>query len=389
MKNTIKTILSGFLGLSMCAGVQAADVVIGVPNWVSVNAMAHILKVVLEDNLGVEVELQNATNPIVFEAMDKGTMHVHPEVWLPNQANLYHTYVEEKGSVVQNPNAVISFQGMCVSKATAEQHGVTAITHLTDPDKAALFDSDGDGRGEIWIGATGWASTNVEKIRAKSYGYDQTLEINAPIVQFQREFRGQVVGYPGGNGRGFLTVKILVAACDADGIDRIAGDIARVDRVDQRSESLQFSRCAERRTNAGAQEQVVRRGIENAQLGIDGVITRVVILQAAGELDFESRRREPAQFHEASVNRGFALEIGKGFVEECESAGVGDRVIVIGKRLFTPLGSKGKAQRIRQRAGDRDLERGQLRTGIVDQRHEERVQQRRVVEFRIAFRCQQ
>ena len=177
MKNTIKTILSGFLGLSMCAGVQAADVVIGVPNWVSVNAMAHILKVVLEDNLGVEVELQNATNPIVFEAMDKGTMHVHPEVWLPNQANLYHTYVEEKGSVVQNPNAVISFQGMCVSKATAEQHGVTAITHLTDPDKAALFDSDGDGRGEIWIGATGWASTNVEKIRAKSYGYDQTLEM--------------------------------------------------------------------------------------------------------------------------------------------------------------------------------------------------------------------
>lgn len=177
MKKTIKTILSGVLGLSMCAGVQAADVVIGVPNWVSVTAMAHILKVVLEDNLGVEVELQNATNPIVFEAMDKGTMHVHPEVWLPNQANLHHTYVEEKGSVVQNPNAVISFQGMCVPRGTAERHGVTAITHLTDPAKAGLFDSDGDGRGEIWIGATGWASTNVEKIRARSYGYDQTLEL--------------------------------------------------------------------------------------------------------------------------------------------------------------------------------------------------------------------
>ena len=177
MRRTTKTILSGFLGLSMCTGVHAADVVIGVPNWVSVNAMAHILKVVLEDSLGVEVELQNATNPIVFEAMDKGTMHVHPEVWLPNQANLYQTYVEEKGTVVMNPNPVISFQGMCVPEATAEQHGVTAITDLTDPDKAKLFDSDGDGRGEIWIGATGWASTNVEKIRAKSYGYDQTLEL--------------------------------------------------------------------------------------------------------------------------------------------------------------------------------------------------------------------
>ena len=37
---------------------------------------------------------------------------------------------------------------------------------------AANFDTDGDGMGEIWIGAAGWASTNIEKIRAKSYGYD-------------------------------------------------------------------------------------------------------------------------------------------------------------------------------------------------------------------------
>ena len=39
------------------------------------------------------------------------------------------------------------------------------------------FDSDGDGQGEIWIGASGWASTNVEKIRAKSYGYDETMKL--------------------------------------------------------------------------------------------------------------------------------------------------------------------------------------------------------------------
>ncbi len=177
MRRFNKYVLSGVSGLAMCASVQAADVVIGVPNWVSVTAMAHIAKVVLEDNLGIEVELQNATNPIVFEAMDKGTMHVHPEVWLPNQQNLYETYVEQKGTVVKAPNAVISFQGMCVTKGTADQHGVTEITDLTDPEVAKLFDSNGDGRGEIWIGATGWASTNVEKIRAKSYGYDQTLEL--------------------------------------------------------------------------------------------------------------------------------------------------------------------------------------------------------------------
>jgi glycine betaine/proline transport system substrate-binding protein len=155
----------------------AADVVIGVPNWPSVAATANVLKVIIEDNLGLEVELQNGTNPIVFEAMDKGSMHAHPEVWMPNQQNLHDTYVKDKGTVVMNPNGVAAFQGMCVPKAFADQHNIRSIDDLSSPDTAALFDSDGDGKGEIWIGAPGWASTNVEKIRAKSYGYDQTFEL--------------------------------------------------------------------------------------------------------------------------------------------------------------------------------------------------------------------
>ncbi|MEM7227129.1 MAG: glycine betaine ABC transporter substrate-binding protein [Pseudomonadota bacterium] len=163
--------------LATTGAAQAADVVIGVPNWPSVNVTAHILKVILEDNMGLEVELQNSTNPVVFEAMDRGSMHVHPEVWLPNQSNLHQTYVKDKASVVMNPNGVEAFQGFCVTKHTADTHGVKSIYDLTDPDKAALFDTDGDGKGEVWIGASGWASTNVEKIRAKTYGYDETMNL--------------------------------------------------------------------------------------------------------------------------------------------------------------------------------------------------------------------
>ena len=170
---------------SLCAALllvgissaQAADVVIGVPNWPSAAATASILKVVLEDNLGLEVELQNGTNPVIFEAMDTGSMHVHPEVWLPNQANLHAKYVETKGSVRMSPNGVPSFQGMCVTKATAERTGITDISDLADPDMAKNFDTNGDGLGEVWVGASGWASTNIEKIRAKSYGYDETMEL--------------------------------------------------------------------------------------------------------------------------------------------------------------------------------------------------------------------
>jgi len=156
---------------------QAADVVIGVPNWPSVLATAHVLKVALENNLGLEVELQSATNPVVFEAMDSGSMHVHPEVWLPNQDNLNQQFVSDKKTVRMNPNGVAGDQAMCVTKGTAERTGIANLSDLTDPEMAKNFDTDGDGMGEIWIGAAGWASTNVEKIRAKSYGYDATMSL--------------------------------------------------------------------------------------------------------------------------------------------------------------------------------------------------------------------
>ena len=174
---TWKTLTAATLAASFGTATLAADVVIGVPNWASVRGTAHILKVALEDNLGLSVELQNGTNPIIFEAMDSGAMHVHPEVWMPNQQNLHDTFVTDKGSVTLNPNAVLSDQQICVTKDTQERTGISALSDLTDPDMAANFDTDGDGRGEIWIGGAGWASTNVEKIRAKSYGYAETMNL--------------------------------------------------------------------------------------------------------------------------------------------------------------------------------------------------------------------
>lgn len=164
------------LGL-LSSTALAEDMVIGVPNWASALGTAQILKTALEDNLGLTVALQNGTNPIIFEAMDGGAMHVHPEVWLPNQQNLYNTYVTDKKSVAINPHAVLSDQFVCATKDTVERTGISALSDLTDPAMAAKFDTDGDGKGEVWIGAAGWASTNIEKIRARSYGYDETMNL--------------------------------------------------------------------------------------------------------------------------------------------------------------------------------------------------------------------
>lgn len=176
MKSNFTALASAtFCLMTTLTPALAADVVVGLQNWPSATVTAHIIKVAIEENLGLEVELQNGTNAVIFEAMDKGSMDAMPEVWMPNQQNLYDTYVTGKGTVELNTTGMEASQGLCVPKYVADEMGVASVEDLTDPDKAALFDTDGDGKGNMWVGNPGDASGNVEKIKAKSYGYDQTF----------------------------------------------------------------------------------------------------------------------------------------------------------------------------------------------------------------------
>ena len=161
---------------AVAAPALAADVVLGYPNWPSAQATAQVLKTIMEDKLGLTVELQNGTNPVIFEAMSKGSMSAHPEVWMPNQANLHDKYSKE-GTVKQNPNGVASSQAICVTKDTADRTGIVNLTDLSNPEMAKKFSGDGGAKGDMWIGVPGWGSTNIEKVRAKAYGYAETMNL--------------------------------------------------------------------------------------------------------------------------------------------------------------------------------------------------------------------
>ena len=89
------------LFLFFSAYIKGANnkIVIGVPNWPSATAKAHILKNIIENNLGFKVELQTGTNTVIFEAMHQGSMHIHPETWSPNMDNLIKKYVNQHQTV--------------------------------------------------------------------------------------------------------------------------------------------------------------------------------------------------------------------------------------------------------------------------------------------------
>ncbi len=167
-----KYLISAALVSALGAPLAAEEVKIGVPTWTGAQAIAHVLGEIVTTRIGGTVEYVPGNNATIFQAMDqgKGDIDVHPDVWLPNQEAFTKQYVDGAGTVTLSSNPYQGNQGFCVSKDFAAEMNITDIADLGRPEVAAAMDSDGNGKGEMWIGAPGWASANVNEVKVRDYG---------------------------------------------------------------------------------------------------------------------------------------------------------------------------------------------------------------------------
>ena len=179
MITTLKPIgLAAVVSIAALPALAAEEVKIGLPSWTGAQAIGHLLGEVVTSRIGGKVEIVPGNNATIFQAMDqgKGDIDVHPDVWLPNQESFTNKYVKGAGTVVLSSNPYEGNQGFCVSKDFGEANNITDIADLGRPDVAALMDSDGNGKGEMWIGAPGWASANVNEVKTRDYGLLDFIE---------------------------------------------------------------------------------------------------------------------------------------------------------------------------------------------------------------------
>lgn len=70
----------------------------------------------------------------------KGDIDVHPEVWLPNQANLSKSkYIEKDATVAFAAEPYQARQGICTTRYAAETLGIKIKDHLANPEISAHF----------------------------------------------------------------------------------------------------------------------------------------------------------------------------------------------------------------------------------------------------------
>ncbi|SLN73797.1 Glycine betaine-binding periplasmic protein precursor [Falsiruegeria litorea R37] len=174
------TTLAASLALTLAAtGAMAQEkVMVGEPSWPGAKIMSRVIGQIIETRLGGEAGYAPGANAVIFAAMDggRGDIDVHPDVWLPNQSSFTDEYVDQKGSVALSSGSYEGRAGFCTPTYMADKHNMKSIFDLATPMAQELYDTNGDGKGEIWVGASGWASTNVHKVKVRDYGIETFLE---------------------------------------------------------------------------------------------------------------------------------------------------------------------------------------------------------------------
>lgn len=147
-------------------------------SWNGARAIGNVITAIINGPMGGEAEIVSGMNQhaVIFAGMDKGdgSIDVHTDLWMPNNQAMWDQYIDDAQTVATNQ----PYQGtsnIYVPSYVADM-GITSIEDLNNPEVAAMFDTDGDGKGEYWPGDVTWASTKRWQIKFKSYGLDGLWE---------------------------------------------------------------------------------------------------------------------------------------------------------------------------------------------------------------------
>lgn len=171
--------------------VAGPKVVLAELNWDEPRVINAVLAEVMKSEYGAEVSTITADQTAVFAAMARGdgSVDVHPSAWAGAQQANIDRFVQTQKAVRLNAKPYDATDGFYLPKFFADAHNIRTIDDLKKPEIAALFDINGDGRGDYWPGAPGWGVTNTYRVKAVSYGLEELYD---PLVASDALLKSQL-----------------------------------------------------------------------------------------------------------------------------------------------------------------------------------------------------
>ncbi|MEI9426035.1 glycine betaine/L-proline ABC transporter substrate-binding protein ProX, partial [Mesorhizobium sp. Cs1299R1N1] len=175
MKSLLKVLLlcSAFISPAAFAGEQV------IPAWSGVSEELMQTYIVDEGlrQLGYDVAEPVQLNiEVAYVAIGKGDATYYAAYAKP----IHDQFVKENGG----PDIITTFgtltpnnlQGYLIDKKTAESTGIKFLEDLKDPEKAKLFDIDGDGKADIYGCDPGWGCERIIEHHLDAYGLRDTVD---------------------------------------------------------------------------------------------------------------------------------------------------------------------------------------------------------------------
>lgn len=132
----------------------------------------------LED-LGYKVRKPKETEyATMMLALSYGDADFSVHLWDILHDNFYQKAGAEQTLVKAGDVIPGVLQGYLIDKKTSEQYGITSLADLKDPEKAALFDNNGDGKADLTGCNPGWGCELVIDHHIKAYGLEETVSHN-------------------------------------------------------------------------------------------------------------------------------------------------------------------------------------------------------------------
>lgn len=172
---------------SIAHAQQRENIVVGQPNWFAGELVGSILATIIEDRFGIPTQVVAGTNGEIFDEMvaPNGAIDIHPDVWLPNQGGWVYPALQA-GTIALSSNSYEGVDALCVPQYVSDEYGINTVADLVGPNGREIFDVTGDGRGDVWIGAQGWGSTEVMQVKMRDYGLQEYLD---PLLLSEGDFQ--------------------------------------------------------------------------------------------------------------------------------------------------------------------------------------------------------
>ena len=117
-------------------------------------------------------DLENGTQHVAVAHGDATFTATH---WLPLHQAFYDNNGGDKVFYRQGVYSKNAIQGYLIDKATAEKHQITNLMQLKEPQLAALFDSDGDGKADLTGCNPGWGCELAINKHLKGLGLESSI----------------------------------------------------------------------------------------------------------------------------------------------------------------------------------------------------------------------